>query len=69
MFKKAADRYDKKKNKKISILLYIILLIALFGLFYTPYNELALFSILVVSNVSLLMYIGIAKERGKNDET
>lgn len=58
----------KKKNKKISILLYIILLIALFGLFYTPYNELALFSILVVSNVSLLMYIGIAKERGKNDE-
>ena len=66
MFKKAADRYDKKK--KLSILLYIILLTTLFGLFYTPYNELALFSILVVSNVSLLMYIGIAKERGKNNE-
>ena len=32
----------KKRNKKISILLYIILLTTLFGLFYTPYNELAL---------------------------
>lgn len=66
--KKPISNTAKKKNKFISIILYIILMLVSICLYYMAYNELALFSVLVISNVSILMYIGIIKERRNRHE-
>lgn len=66
--KKPLSDITKKRNKIISISLYIFLILGSLCLYYMSYNELALFSILVVSNVSVLMYIGIIKERSNKHE-
>lgn len=66
--KKTLSNTTKKRNKLISIILYIILMLVSICSYYMAYNEWALFSILVISNVSILMYIGIIKERRNRHE-
>ena len=66
--KKPISNTIEKKNKFISIILYIILMLVSVCLYYMAYNEWALFSVLVTSNVSILMYIGIIKERRNRHE-
>lgn len=67
--KKPIPNTTKKKNKFISIILYVILMLVSMYSYYIAYIEWALFSILVTSNVSILMYIGIIKERRNRHET
>ncbi len=66
--KKLLSNATKKRNKLISIILYMSLTLVSLFLYYIAYNEMALFSILVTSNVSILMYIGIIKERRNRHE-
>lgn len=66
--KKPISNATKKKNKFISITLYVTLMLVSMCLYYIAYIEWALFSILVTSNVSVLMYIGIIKERRNRHE-
>lgn len=66
--KKILSSATKKRNKLISIILHMSFTLVSLCLYYIAYNEMALFSILVTSNVSVLMYIGIIKERRQKHE-
>lgn len=67
--KKPLSDYVRKRNKAISVCLYLLVFMLSFILFYMSYNEAALFPTLVVSNISLLMYIGNIKERRRSHES
>ncbi|WP_369682941.1 accessory gene regulator ArgB-like protein [Ruminococcus flavefaciens] len=67
--KKPLSEYVRKRNKVISCCLYIFIFTLSLVLCYMSYNEEALFPTLVVSNISLLMYIGIIKERRRSHES
>ena len=66
--KKPLSDYVRKGNKVISVCLYLFVFLLSFILFYMSYNEEAVFPILVVSDISLLMYIGNIKERRRSNE-
>ena len=67
--KKPLSNYIKRKNRIISIILYFVLSTLSICLYITSYYELALFLILVISDITLLMYIGTIKERRRRHET
>lgn len=58
----------KNKNRIISICAYIIIIMITLCIYLISYREWALFPILVMTNVSMLMYIGYIKERRRKNE-
>lgn len=66
--KKPLSESTKNKNRIISISLYLTIIFVLLVLYLMSYREWTLFSILVATNVSMLMYIGYIKERRSKDE-
>ena len=66
--KKPISKYIRYKNKIVSIILYLFLTMLSICLYITSYHEWALFLILVISDITLLMYIGAIKERRWNYE-
>lgn len=66
--KKPISKHIKCKNKFVSIILYFVLAILSICLYIMSYHEWSLFLILVISDVTLLMYIGNIKERRRGYE-